>query len=163
MRELFRWTFATSLVAIVSASSLRGAGGYRGPYVASPVPLHGTTKQEWPVALVAQDGIEHLKIEWDLVDAIFIGGSTEWKESDEAIAVAKAARLLKKWVHVGRLNTPERYHIWKAHMDSFDGTGLSRYSHMRWRLKAVERHYAKLWDAKPIEPPEDTLPLWNSG
>lgn len=86
----------------------------------------------WPVALVAQDGIEDLEIPWDLLSAVFIGGSTEFKSSREAVAVAKAAKALSLHVHVGRVNTRDRLEFWAENgADSIDGTGISRYSHMR--------------------------------
>ena len=34
--------------------------------------------EDWPLALVAQDGQQDLPIPWDEIDAIFIGGSTEF-------------------------------------------------------------------------------------
>lgn len=57
-------------------------------------------------ALVAQDGLENESIPWYLFDAIFIGGSTEWKMSSHAAHVINAAKILGKHVHVGRINTP---------------------------------------------------------
>jgi hypothetical protein len=89
----------------------------------------------WPIALVAQDGIEELPIPWDEIQAIFIGGTTAWKNSDYAMHVAKAAKILGKWVHVGRINTPIRMERWKEVADSCDGSGLTRFSHMRLALK----------------------------
>lgn len=96
---------------------------------------------QWPLALVAQDGLEDLPIPWDSIAAIFIGGSTEWKESGHAQAVVKAAQALGKWVHVGRVNTEDRFENFDLlNVDSIDGTGISRYSHMRERIrKARER------------------------
>lgn len=85
----------------------------------------------WPCAFVAQDGIEDMTIPWAVMDAVFIGGSTEWKTSRHAVAVAKAARAMGKWVHVGRVNTPGRFSAWADLADSVDGTGVGRYSHMR--------------------------------
>jgi hypothetical protein len=87
--------------------------------------------QGWPVALVLQDGIENLEIPWERIAAVFIGGSTEFKQGPKAMACAKAAKLLGKWVHVGRVNTPTRWDYWQEIADSCDGTGLSRYTHMR--------------------------------
>jgi len=87
---------------------------------------------QWPLALVAQDGQEDLPIPWPLIAAVFIGGSTEWKLSFHARAVIKAAQAIGKWVHVGRVNTPGRFEYFeKLGVDSIDGTGLARYSHMR--------------------------------
>ena len=45
----------------------------------------------YPAALVAQDGLEDLTIPWDAFDALFIGGSTEWKLGPEAAAIAAEA------------------------------------------------------------------------
>lgn len=90
---------------------------------------------DWPVALVAQDGQESLPIPWDLIQAVFIGGSTQWKLSHHAAAIIKAAKALDKWAHVGRVNTPGRFeHFEKLGADSIDGTGLSRYTWMRERI-----------------------------
>lgn len=86
----------------------------------------------WPLALVVQDGQEHLPIPWDKIVAIFIGGSTAWKLGPAAAACLKAAKALGKWVHAGRVNTPGRFEYFSnLGADSIDGTGLSRYSHMR--------------------------------
>lgn len=86
----------------------------------------------WPVALVCQDGQEHLPIPWDRIEAIFIGGSTEWKLGPAAAQCIKAAIVVGKWCHAGRVNTPGRFEYFeKIGADSIDGTGLSRYSHMR--------------------------------
>jgi hypothetical protein len=90
--------------------------------------------QHWPLALVMQDGQEDLEIPWSAVAAIFIGGSTAWKMSKAAADCVRAAKALpdSKWVHAGRVNTPGRFEYFEAlGADSIDGTGLSRYSHMR--------------------------------
>lgn len=92
----------------------------------------------WRVALVVQDGIENLPIPWNLIDAVFIGGSTAFKVSAEAEAVVRAAKILGKWAHIGRVNTPERFDKFLAMgADSIDGTGISRYTHMRKELTSV--------------------------
>lgn len=86
----------------------------------------------WRLALVAQNGQEDLPIPWKFIDAIFIGGSTEWKLSFAAQTVIKAAQAFGKWVHAGRVNTPARFEYFESlGVDSIDGTGLARYSHMR--------------------------------
>ncbi len=90
---------------------------------------------EWPLALVAQDGLESLDIPWRSIDAIFIGGSTAWKMGEHAAQIVKAAKVCGKWVHAGRVNTPGRLEYFEAlGADSIDGTGLSRYSWMRERI-----------------------------
>lgn len=86
----------------------------------------------WPVALVCQDGQEHLPIPWDDIAAVFIGGSTNWKCSPHVEQIIRTAKLLGKWVHVGRVNHAERFqHFERLEADSCDGTGIARYSHMR--------------------------------
>lgn len=89
----------------------------------------------WPLALVAQDGIETLDIPWARISAIFIGGSTEWKLSKHAADVVRAGKICGKWVHAGRVNSPGRFEYFEAlGADSIDGTGLSRYTWMRERI-----------------------------
>lgn len=86
----------------------------------------------WKRALVCQDGQEHLPIPWDDISAVFIGGSTNFKCGEYAKHIIKAAQAIGKWVHVGRVNGPERWeHFEKLGVDSVDGTGLARYTHMR--------------------------------
>ena len=97
---------------------------------------HRGTLAGWPVALVAQDGLEQLKIPWDRINAIFIGGSTKWKLSKHAAAIVVAAKILGKHVHVGRVNTWLRFDKFlNLGADSFDGTGLTKYSHMREKFQ----------------------------
>lgn len=87
---------------------------------------------EWPVALACQNGQEDLRIPWELIDAVFIGGDNAWKLSSHARAIVKAAKALGKWAHVGRVNTPARLDVVrKWGTDSVDGTGISRFTHMR--------------------------------
>lgn len=89
----------------------------------------------WPLALVAQDGQEDLPIEWEHIEAIFIGGTTKFKESNAAIQIIKAAKAMSKWVHVGRVNDPNRFEAFRQlDVDSIDGSGIARFSWMRERL-----------------------------
>jgi hypothetical protein len=83
-----------------------------------------------PRALVAQDGQENLPIPWDKLSAVFIGGTDAFKDGPGALAIAKAAKILNKWVHVGRVNSVARIRRWKKIADSCDGSGLSRYDTM---------------------------------
>lgn len=79
----------------------------------------------YPVALVAQDGLEDLDVPWDEIDCLFIGGSTEWKMGEHARTLAARARQEEKWVHVGRVNSDARFRSWATHADSCDGTFLA--------------------------------------
>lgn len=87
----------------------------------------------WPVAFVCQDGQESVPIPWSDISAVFIGGSTNWKLSEHVTRIIRTAKdYFGKWVHVGRVNDPGRYAgFLSMGADSIDGTGLSRYSHMR--------------------------------
>ncbi len=86
----------------------------------------------WPLALACQDGQEHLPIPWDQIAAVFIGGSSNWKCGPHAVHIIKAAQAMGLWTHVGRVNDPGRFeHFAGLGVDSIDGTGLARYSHMR--------------------------------
>lgn len=80
-----------------------------------------------PVALVLQDGIGNFAIDWNRVDAVFVGGSDAFKISSEAINACKVAKMLGKWVHVGRVNTAQRINNWMGLADSIDGSGISRF------------------------------------
>jgi hypothetical protein len=68
----------------------------------------------FPVALVAQDGAEHLDLPWDDFDCLFVGGARtanstdEWKLGPGAERVAHEARRRGKWVHMGRVNSLRR-------------------------------------------------------
>lgn len=86
----------------------------------------------WPVALVIQDGQQDLPIPWEQFKAVFIGGTTDFKMSEHVRHIVAAAKIMGKWVHAGRVNTPGRFEYFeKLGADSIDGTGLSRYSWMR--------------------------------
>lgn len=109
----------------------------------------------WPLALVAQDGQGHLEIPWEQIDAIFIGGTTDWKMSEHAAAICKAGKTMEKWVHAGRVNTPARFeHFEKLGVDSIDGSGLARYSWMRKRIKEMRKCPTKTQTVN--EPPSET-------
>ena len=94
----------------------------------------------WPLALACQDGQHDLPIPWDDIRAVFIGGSTNFKCGEHATHIIKAAKLLGKWVHVGRVNTPGRFqHFNELGVDSIDGTGLAQYSHMREAIGTTDQ------------------------
>lgn len=92
----------------------------------------------WPLALVAQDGLERERIPkkvWESIAAIFIGGTTPWKLGPHAVETIRCAQGMGKWVHVGRVNTPARFEYFeRLGADSIDGTGLAQYTHMREKI-----------------------------
>lgn len=81
-----------------------------------------------PPAFVAQDGLTPERVPWDELGALFIGGSTAYKESADARALCAYAKGRGVWVHWGRVNGKRRYELAKkAGCDSIDGTGFSMY------------------------------------
>jgi len=90
----------------------------------------------WRVALVIQDGMEDLEIPWDELDAVFIGGGDPWKDSKAAADIVKTATILKKWRHIGRVNSPKRFeHFSQLEADTCDGSGVAMYDHMLLRIE----------------------------
>lgn len=76
-------------------------------------------------ALVAQDGL--CDPPWDRFDALFIGGTTEFKLSHHARDLTAAAVARGKHVHMGRVNSETRLRtaaMWGC--ASADGTFLAR-------------------------------------
>jgi len=64
----------------------------------------------WPVAFVAQDGQENLPFP-NYFDALFVGGSTEWKTGPGARECVERAQALHKHIHIGRVNWRRRYKL----------------------------------------------------
>lgn len=80
----------------------------------------------WPVALVGQDGMEHLDVPWWQVDWLFLGGSTAWKLGTGATQLIAQAKAHGVRVHVGRVNSGRRFrHFAGLGCDSADGTYLA--------------------------------------
>ena len=79
-----------------------------------------------PVAYVAQDGQEQLPVPWEECDALFIGGSTEFKLGRHAESLAREARARGLLCHMGWVNSQRRMrlaHAWGC--SSVDGTSFS--------------------------------------
>jgi hypothetical protein len=79
----------------------------------------------YPAAIVIQDGATVDSVPWDEIDAVFVGGSTEWKLGADAEAILTAANELGIWSHMGRVNSIKRM-IEAARMGAYsvDGTLL---------------------------------------
>jgi hypothetical protein len=85
-----------------------------------------------PVALVAQDGLEKLRVPWSKLEALFIGGSTEWKEGDAARKLARRCKARGKLLHMGRVNSLRRIRLAAEFgCDSIDGSGFSMFPDTR--------------------------------
>jgi hypothetical protein len=79
-------------------------------------------------AFVAQDGLREDQVPWDEMGALFIGGSTAFKEGDFARSLCGYAKARGIWVHWGRVNGKRRYELALiAGADSIDGTGFSMF------------------------------------
>ncbi len=101
-----------------------------------------------PAALVVQDGATPANIPWDECDAIFIGGSTEWKLSPKARAIVLAAHARKKWVHMGRVNSMRRLYLaLRMGCQSADGTFLAFRG--RQGIYDLVRWVTETWAADP--------------
>lgn len=77
----------------------------------------------YKVAYVLQDGAT--AVPWDEIDALFIGGSTDYKLSGEAFRYAVEAQKRGRWVHWGRVNSRRRFAACCLAGDSADGTYLA--------------------------------------
>jgi len=79
-------------------------------------------------AFVLQDGITAERVPWDEVGAVFVGGSTAFKESDDVRTLMAYAKARGIWTHWGRVNGKRRYGLaLKCGVDSIDGSGFSMY------------------------------------
>lgn len=77
----------------------------------------------YPAALVAQDGMESMPIEWDAFDVLFIGGTDAFKLGSDARGIVAEAKARGKYVHMGRVNSLKRMRYAAAiGCDSADGT-----------------------------------------
>lgn len=91
-----------------------------------------------PAAFVGQDGVTVGDIPWDRIACYFVGGSTEWKLSDETGLLTREAHERGKLVHYGRVNTMRRI-VWigrgmrdgRLWCDTIDGTGFSAFGDKR--------------------------------
>lgn len=74
-------------------------------------------------ALVAQDGMPLRVLDLDGYDALFIGGTDDYKLSEDAYAAAAKAKSQGRWVHLGRVNSLRRLTAARVSLfDSADGT-----------------------------------------
>jgi hypothetical protein len=102
-----------------------------------------------PVALVLQDGLEQMRHRarlpwvWDEIAAVFVGGSTAFKEGDFAADVVTEAKRRGLHVHCGRCTTERRIKRFvQLGADSADGAAFSRWSErlaegVRWVDRAI--------------------------
>lgn len=88
----------------------------------------------FPAAFIAQDGMPHGWIAWDEFDVLFVGGTTDWKLSEDAYALPRLAHEHGKRIHLGRVNSADRFRAARAAgYDSADGTMLAYGRTVNWR------------------------------
>lgn len=111
-----------------------------------------------PAAFVGQDGVQADEVPWDEIACFFVGGSTEWKLSDETGRLTREAHDRGKLVHYGRVNTLQRI-VWigrgirdgRLWCDTIDGTGFSAFGDkripagIRWIDSALADKQQVLW------------------
>jgi hypothetical protein len=107
-----------------------------------------------PLALVAQDGLRSSDVPWDEMGALFIGGTTEWKESTHVADLVAEAKERGLHVHMGRVNGRRRLNYARLiGCDSIDGTAFSMFRDT-WLPKAIDE-----WRVEPLRPHQHRLPL----
>jgi hypothetical protein len=120
-----------------------------------------------PLAYVVQDGYHYglmPQASRYRLKCAFLGGSTEFKESDEARAILRGFRSLQCLIHIGRVNSERRLAIYDdldTHNglprlpDTIDGTQFSMFPETyipRWaeRLKPSVAQPPKAFDVLPM-------------
>lgn len=102
-------------------------------------------------AFVVQDGLTCDRVPWAEMGALFIGGSTAYKESADVRSLMAYAKARGIWTHWGRVNGKRRYELAKkSGCDSFDGTGFSMYPDTN--IPKVDE-----WDSEISQQPELAL------
>ena len=76
----------------------------------------------YPAAFVAQDGATPDGLPWTAFDVVFIGGTDQFKLGREAVNIAVEGRRRGMWVHIGRVNSRQRFLRFSHIADSADGT-----------------------------------------
>lgn len=94
-----------------------------------------------PAAFVLQDGCRTFSHVPSDADALFVGGTTVYKMSEQARTIVTEAKQRGMWVHMGRVNTARRIVLARSWgCDSVDGSSFSMFSdaHIPWALQALQ-------------------------
>ena len=98
-------------------------------------------------ALVLQDGATPETVPWQEIDAVFTGGSTAWKLSEDAYRLGAEAKHRGLWAHMGRVNSLRRLRAADvAGYDSADGTFLA------WAPDKNTKRMRRWFEALTIQP-----------
>ena len=113
---------------------------------------HSIKAYGYPVAFVLQDGITMDTVPWRLADAIFVGGSNQFKDSLICRQIVKKAIRLGMCVHNGRISSPPKIvENNRLGVTSFDSTAYNLH-----RPGDIRKHiaYVKPENYKPFIFPE---------
>lgn len=94
---------------------------------------------DYNLGFVAQDGMTSQDIPKE-VQAVFIGGSTEFKLGQTAYDIIQTAKQNGLWVHMGRVNSLKRIkYAFDSNVDSIDGTKYAKFDkvHLEKALKYI--------------------------
>ena len=84
-----------------------------------------------PLAYVLQDNVSISEVPWGEISCIFIGGTDDFKLSEQSRLLVEYAKSRQLWVHMGRVNSYRRIRVaidWGC--DSVDGSSFSRFPKM---------------------------------
>ena len=124
MDKLGSWSIAVDRCVFATAPDV--VGDWEGTLESSLPVIPTIRAMGYPVAIVLQDGATVQTVPWNEIDAVFTGGSTDWKLSEEAYQLVKEAKSRGLWAHMGRVNSYRR--LKAAAMsgyDSADGTRVA--------------------------------------
>jgi hypothetical protein len=101
----------------------------------------GLRRRGLPIGFVLQDSCESgLMPPWHALDAVFVGGTTDWKLGQAARWVVGEAKARGKWIHMGPVNRLRRIEYARSiGVDSVDGT-----KYVRWRDRYLDRALADI-------------------
>lgn len=101
----------------------------------------------WPLAYVGQDGSEAHDIPLS-ASALFVGGTTAWKESAAAIAMIQRAQARGLHIHIGRTNWMRRYRMFRV----LEGSELFTADGTRQRFEGIKKTLIA-WSGYEDQPP----------
>lgn len=111
-----------------------------------------------PAAFVLQDGCHTYSDVPDDADAVFVGGTTEYKLSFNVQAIILESKRRGQWVHMGRVSTQRRIrYAQSVGCDSFDSSKFSKWSELEipWALRMLSTsayQQSLISDVIPHEP-----------
>lgn len=137
---LMRWRFASLDCLFVAVPDVVGDARATDRLWPRWAPL--VRRLGYPAAYVLQDGADGYPPD---ADALFVGGTTDYKLSTTVRAVVARAHDERMWVHMGRVNTERRYgYATDLRVCSVDGTHMSRWPERGAQLAARWRRERRL-------------------